>query len=252
MSRAAAGARLSRAFLISVALLCGLYAGGAPMARAAVPTPPSGRWKAGTNYTVLSPAQPTGAPQGKVQVMEFFYLACPFCHALEPHLLAWRKTKPSYVQFVRVPVVWAPLQTADAKLFYTLEAIGRDDLVETAFDTLHRLEKAAGGNEKVMIGDSPGKTLALQEAFAERHGVAAAAFAKAYNSFDVLIELGRSRRLEQLYQITGTPTLVIDGRYETGPSHFHFRKGSAAYTSGDRRTIELINFLTRWVHDHPG
>ena len=140
-------------------LALGMAAGAA----AHTPVPPaSGPWKPGVNYTVISPAQPTNAAPGRVQVLEFFYLACPFCHALEPHMLAWRKTKPAYVQFVRVPVMWAPLQVADARLFYTLEALGRDDLVEKAFNTFHRIEQATGGDENVMIGDTSAKTFALQ------------------------------------------------------------------------------------------
>lgn len=237
-----------RALLLALALLCGICTSVA--ARAATPTPASSRWKAGVNYTVLSPAQPTSAPPGKVQVIEFFYLACPFCHALEPHMLAWRKSKAAYIQFERVPVMWAPLQVADARLYYTLEALGRDDLVEIAFDTLHQMEKQTG-TEKVMVGNTPAQTFALQEAFAEQHGVSAAAFASAYNSFDVHVELGRARQLGQAYEITGTPTIIVGGRYETGPSFFHFRAGRAPRASGDNRTIGLINFLAKWIHDHP-
>ena len=230
------------ALLASFALLFALCAGAARTSAAASDLPSSARWKPNVNYTVISPAQPTNAPPGKVQVMEFFYLACPFCHALEPYMLAWRKSKPAYVQFVRVPVMWAPLQVKDARLFYTLEALGRDDLVETAFRTLHRLEQAAGGDEDVLVGDTPAKTLAVQEAFAERHGVAAGAFASAYNSFDVHVELDRARQLGQTFEITHTPTIIVDGRYRT----------DVAKAGGNQQLIALITFLTAWDHDHPG
>jgi thiol:disulfide interchange protein DsbA len=235
--------------LASAALFVGLAA--ACTSAAASDLPASARWKPNVNYTVISPAQPTHAPPGKVQVMEFFYLACPYCHALEPYLEAWRKSKPAYVEFVRVPVTWAPLYVADARLYYTLEAMGRADLVGTAFNTIHRLERAAGGNENVLIGATPTRTIALQAAFVERHGASAAAFLNAYRSFDVQIELGRATRLWQTFDVTHTPTIIIAGRFETAPSQFRFRPDRAPYTSGDHRTIELMNFLTRWVHDHP-
>ena len=227
--------------LLAAALLVfGLCASAIAPNAAASDLPSNARWKPGVNYTVISPAQPTNAPPGKVQVMEFFYLACPFCHALEPYMLAWRKSKPSYVQFVRVPVMWAPLQVADARLFYALEAAGRDDLVETAFQTLHRLEQAAGGNEEVMVGDSRAKTLALQEAFAQRHGLAPGAFARAFNSFDVHVELDRARQLGQVFEVTHTPTIVVDGRYKTDVSK----------AGGNQQLIKLISFLARWDHEH--
>ena len=244
--------RCAGALLASAVLLFALCAGAARMSAAASELPSSARWKPNVNYTVLSPAQPTNAPPGKVQVMEFFYLACPYCHALEPDLEAWRKSKPRYVQFVRVPVTWAPLYTADARLYYTLEAMGRDDLVGTAFNTIHRLEQAAGGEENVLVGDSPARTIALQEAFVERHGATADAFLNAYRSFDVLVELGRATRLWKTFNVTRTPTIIIDGRYETGPSpYFRFNPKRPPYGTGDHRLIKLIDFLTRWDHAHP-
>ena len=244
--------RCAGALLASAVLLFALCAGAARMSAAASELPSSARWKPNVNYTVLSPAQPTNAPPGKVQVMEFFYLACPYCHALEPDLEAWRKSKPRYVQFVRVPVTWAPLYTADARLYYTLEAMGRDDLVGTAFNTIHRLEQAAGGEENVLVGDTPARTIALQEAFVERHGATADAFLNAYRSFDVLVELGRATRLWKTFNVTRTPTIIIDGRYETGPSpYFRFNPKRPPYGTGDHRLIKLIDFLTRWDHAHP-
>ena len=242
--------RNSGGLAVSVALLA-CFVGGLGARAAAANLPVSSRWKAGTNYKVLDPAQPTNAPPGKVQVMEFFYLACPFCHALEPHIVAWRKTKPAYVHFVQVPVMWAPLQVSDARLFYTLLALRRDDLIPAAFHTIHRLELAAGGDENVMIGDTKAQTIALQEAFAERHGISGSAFVNAYNSFDVHVELERARQLGTVFQITATPTIIVDGRFKTGPSFFAYHGNESRLASGDRRTIQLINFLAQWVHDHP-
>ena len=45
---------------------------------------------------------------GKVEVLEVFSAGCPHCYALEPTIRQWLKTKPSYVQYVRVPVMWGP------------------------------------------------------------------------------------------------------------------------------------------------
>ncbi len=245
------GSRCASGLLASIAALFGLCAGAARTSAAAFDLPSSARWKPNVNYTVLSPAQPTNAPPGKVQVMEFFYLACPYCHALEPYLEAWRKSKPRYVQFVRVPVTWAPLYVADARLYYTLEAMGRDDLVGAAFNTIHRLEQAAGGDENVLIGDTPARTIALQEAFLERHGATAKAFLNAYRSFDVLVELGRATRLWKTFNVTRTPTIIVDGRYASSPADFRFNPKRPPYGTGDHRLIKLIDFLTRWDHDHP-
>ena len=202
--------------------------------------PRSRLWTPGTNFTVLSPAEPTGAPAGKVQVLEVFWLGCPVCYAFEPYVRAWRKNLPAYVQFVRVPVMWDSLREAHARLFYTLEALGRDDLIAAAFDTLHRLQQQQG-TETVMFSKIPGQNLALQEAFAERHGITAAAFAAAYHSFDVQLQLQKAKQIMHTYEVDSTPTLIVDGRYRTGPPQ----------AGGFPQLISLISFLAKWDHDHP-
>src|SRR6185312_15203106 len=99
---------------------------------------PGGKWKAGTNYDPIVPAQPTNAAPGKVEVVEVFWLGCPHCYALEPYIQAWLKNKPAYIDFVRVPVMWGPVHRAHGRLFYTLMALNRPDLVEKAFDTIQQ------------------------------------------------------------------------------------------------------------------
>jgi len=84
------------------------------------------------NYVPLLPAQPTSVAPGKVEVMEVFWLACPHCYALEPFIKNWLKTKPAYVEFVRVPVMWGPVHRAHARLYYTLDALGRQDVIAKA------------------------------------------------------------------------------------------------------------------------
>ncbi len=212
-----------------------------PASQGPLALPESSQWKAGTSYTVISPAQPTNAPPGKVQVMEVFWLACPHCHALEPYILAWRKSKPDYVQFVRVPVMWGPVQQAHARLYYTLEALDRGDLVEKAFDTIHSLETQTG-SESILVGSSPADTMKIQEAFATRNGVSAAAFENAYNSFDVNTQLQQAEQITQTYEIQSVPTIIVDGRYRT----------NVARAGGENQLISLIDFLAKWDHDHQG
>lgn len=212
---------------------------GAPDAQGPLALPASTQWKPGTNYDVISPAQPTNAPPGKVQVMEVFWLACPHCYHLEPYMLAWRKSKADYIQFVRVPVMWGPVQQAHARLFYTLESLNRDDLVEKAFDTIHRLEDQTR-SESIMIGSSRAATMRMQEAFATRNGISAADFANAYDSFDVNTKLQQAEQITQTYEIQSVPTIIVDGRYLTNPDK----------AGGERQLISLVDFLAKWVHDH--
>jgi thiol:disulfide interchange protein DsbA len=214
-------------------------ASSAAAANSPLALPASSKWRPGVNYVVVSPAQPTNAPRGKVQVMEVFWLACPHCYALEPQLEAWRKKMPSYVQFVRVPVMWGPVQRAHARLYYALEALGRHDLIDTAFQYIHGLEMRTG-SESILVGSSRANTLRIQQAFAAKYGVAPSAFADAYNSFDVSTRLQQAEEIEQTYEINSVPTIIVDGRYRTNP----------AKAGGERQLIQLIDFLAKWDHDH--
>jgi protein dithiol oxidoreductase (disulfide-forming) len=171
---------------------------------------PGGKWKPGTNYDVLTPAQPTNVGPGKVEVVEVFWLACPHCYAFEPYVQAWLKNKPSYIEFVRVPVMWGPVHRAHARLFYTLQALNRSDLFEKAFDTIqqkHELLVSTTGNDE--------ESLKLQQTWAKDNGISPDDFAKAFNSFSVNSNLQRAEQLTQRYQVQGVPLVVINGKYTT-------------------------------------
>ena len=214
---------------------------------AAVPAstalPSSSQWKAGTNYDVISPAEPTTVAPGKVEVLEVFWLGCPHCYALEPYLRAWLKTKPAYVQFVRVPVMWGPVHRAHARLYYTLESLGGDDLVEKAFTYIHDQETQSG-SESVLASNSQEDTFRQQQAWAVQNGVNGDAFAKAYNSFYVNTQLQQADEITNAYQVQGVPFIAVDGKFTTDV-------GKAGGGADDpKKLLSLIDFLAAWEHDH--
>jgi thiol:disulfide interchange protein DsbA len=206
-------------------------------ASAALPT--SSEWKAGVNYDVLAPAQPTTVAPGKVEVLEVFWLACPHCYALEPYIRQWLKTKPSYVDFVRVPVMWGAVQHAHARLYYTLEALGRDDLFEKTFTYIHNLDMQSN-TESGLVADSKQDTFKQQQAWAVQNGISAAAFAQAYNSFFVNTQLQQAEQTMNEYNVAEVPFIAVDGKFSTNVE----KAGSPD------KLISLINFLAAWEHDH--
>ena len=48
----------------------------------------------GTDYLPLEKLAPVEAPQGKIEVIEFFWYSCPHCNAFEPLLVDWIKKLP--------------------------------------------------------------------------------------------------------------------------------------------------------------
>ncbi|HEX4050836.1 MAG TPA: thiol:disulfide interchange protein DsbA/DsbL [Steroidobacteraceae bacterium] len=190
---------------------------------------PSGQWTPGTNYTVLSPAQPTDAAPGKVQVVEIFWYGCPHCYALDPYLESWLKSKPGYVDFVRVPIMWGDVHRAHARLFYTLQALGKvDELHTQVFDEIHQ------NNDPLYVQGDEKATFQSQLKFAEAHGISASAFTNAYNSFGVQTNLQRADDLDRRYKIDAVPTIVIDGKYEA----------DVGTAGSEDKLIQLINDLS--------
>lgn len=204
---------------------------------------PEGKWQAGTNYNVLVPAQPTSAGPGKVEVMEIFWLACPHCHELEPFLQGWLKNKPAWVEFVRVPVIWQAVHRAHARLYYTLDALGRLDLVPKAMDTMVK-------DHNLLVGESDEDTQRLMQKWAVAQGVSAADFANAYGSFTVNANLQRAEELTNRYRVEGVPFIVVNGKYTTDVAHAadDSHAADAAHASGEARLIELIGDLSAAEH----
>jgi protein dithiol oxidoreductase (disulfide-forming) len=198
---------------------------------------PGGPWQPGVNYDPVVPAQPTSVPSGKVEVMEVFWLACPHCYALEPYLGNWLRTKPAYVEFVRVPVIWQPVHRAHAHLYYTLVALGRQDLVAKAFDTIHQ---ELDNHQSPLVGDSEDETYRLQQQFALQNGVSADDFARAYKSFAVNNDLQRAEEITNRYHVDGVPLIAVNGKYTT----------DVPKAGSETKLFKLVNDLAASEHGH--
>jgi thiol:disulfide interchange protein DsbA len=171
---------------------------------------PAGKWVAGVNYRPLVPAQPTDAAPGKVEVIEMFWYACPHCYALDPFLESWRKSKPAYIDFRRVPITWQAVHQSHAKLFYALQALGKEEALHSdVFAEMHDRK-----NYMFMAGDER-ESLSAQAAFVKAHGISEADFTNAINSFTVQTNLAKADDLVHRYRVEGVPLMVINGKYVT-------------------------------------
>jgi protein dithiol oxidoreductase (disulfide-forming) len=200
---------------------------------------PGGPWKVGVNYDPIVPAQPTTAPRGKIEVLEVFWLGCPHCYALEPYVRNWLKNKAGYVDFVRVPVMWGPAHRLHAQLFYTLEALHRDDLVEKAFDTIHQQGDSLIAMDKLGAIDLQA-TFNQQLDWAKSNGIDPAAFTMAYNSAAVKAGLEHAQEITDLYHVEGVPFVAVGGKYAT----------DIGKAGGHEQLMQLIDALAAFDHQH--
>jgi thiol:disulfide interchange protein DsbA len=193
----------------SVALVAAAFFGLASLHACARDGELPGKWTAGTNYTQLETPQPTTVAKGKVEVLEVFWYGCGHCYALDPSLESWKTSKPDYVEFTRVPVMWGPMHAQHAKLFYTIHALKREDLHVKIFQAIHD-----GGQMLAAPEDTVARE--LHKKFLTDNGVSAKDFDAAYDSMGVATQLRRAQAMTTSYQIASVPVIIVAGKYTTG------------------------------------
>lgn len=175
----------------------------------------------GVNYKPLKPTVPTSVAPGKVEVVEVFWYACGHCYVLEPKLESWsRNGKAPYVELIRMPAVWNDLLKTHARLFYTIEVLGKPQLHDEVFREIN-----IKGNRL----DTPEKI----EAFLAARGVSKTDFQKTFSGFAVESKLARAVDLNKRYRISSTPTVVVNGKYVT----------DVGMAGGEEQLFQTINAL---------
>jgi thiol:disulfide interchange protein DsbA len=195
----------------SISPIADAVAANTPVPTAALPS----KWKEGQNFSALPSAQPVSVGPGEVEVVEIFWYGCGHCFTLEPRLEAWEKSgKPAYIKVVRMPVVWNEVAREDARLFYTLEALGRlDDLNLAVFRELHvnrsPLTVVAGNRVDTVATEKKVRDFLLS------HGVSQEDFGRTYRSFAVESKIRQAENLSRRYMADHTPMAVVQGKYMT-------------------------------------
>jgi thiol:disulfide interchange protein DsbA len=143
------------------------------------------------DYRLIS-QQPVAIGE-RVEVIEFFFYACPYCNELEPFLERWLKRKPADVVFRRVPVVrhdsWVPL----GKTYYALEAMGEAERLHAAVYHGVHIDDLPLSQEKVIAE------------WAAKQGLDRDKFMAVYHSDAIREKVERSRRMTTDYDIKSTP-----------------------------------------------
>lgn len=178
------------------------------------------RFQDGKDYATL-PYPVKTVDESKIEVVEMFGYLCPHCNAFEPLVHSWSEKQGDDVEFVRIPVVfgrsWEPL----ARAYYVAELLDAVDQTHQAvFDAIH-LQK---------------KRFTSEEDLAEFYGslgVDSDQFSKLYNSFAVNTKLNQGESKARGYEITGVPTMVVNGKYRI----------TAAMAGGHKQMLEVVDFL---------
>jgi len=163
----------------------------------------AGEYQEGKEYIRLSTPQPTSTGD-KIEVVELFWYGCPHCYDLEPEVQSWLERKKDDVELVRIPAILGERWKLLAKAYYTAELLGIIDTFHSAiFDAIHK--------KHMKINDEA----SLRAFFAEQ-GVSHEDFNKTFNSFAVSVRINNASLMTRRYQISGVPTIIINGKYSTG------------------------------------
>jgi thiol:disulfide interchange protein DsbA len=176
----------------------------AALAAAGLAVPAIGRAQAAEQpYKVVSPPQPSDTP-GKIEVLEFFAYNCPHCAAMEPMVEQWLKTAPQDVVFKKVPVGWNAGMKPLQQLYYSLVALNRTDVSPKVFNAIH-VE-----HQRIFTKDAIVDWVVKQ-------GVEKDKFLAVFDSFSVQSQVQRADQLSQAYNVDGTPSFTVGGKYLTSP-----------------------------------
>ena len=158
----------------------------------------------GPGFVEIEPPVPTENGGGKVEVVELFWYGCPHCYHFEPSLKQWLDSPAArQVDFRRVPAVVNPRWALHARAFYAARQLGVGDRIHgPLFRAIHEQDRKL---------DTPA---ALADFFAEQ-GVDRQEFLNALRSFAVDVQTRQATQLTRQYQLSGVPTLIVDGRFRT-------------------------------------
>jgi len=158
-------------------------------------------YNAGIDYDILQLPYATDNTE-KVVVYEFFGYTCPHCYHFEPFLNKWLETKPDYVELVRVPLNFHPSWAVFQRAYLTAQVMGVADQAHSKlFEVLHEDHKRFNSIDE------------LAQWYADVVGVNKDEFLSTANSFILDSKLSKADNMGLKMQITGTPTLVINGKY---------------------------------------
>lgn len=160
----------------------------------------------GTDYLLIEGGQPFAASPGKVEVVEIFGYICPACFRFQSILAPWKSRLPADVSFVYVPASFGGPWDDYARAFYAAKTLGVQEAThEPLYAAIHVNDQLKGERGRDSLADIA--------AFYGRHGVDAKRFEDTMASFGVNAQASRAKQFAQRSKISGTPSLVVEGKY---------------------------------------
>jgi protein dithiol oxidoreductase (disulfide-forming) len=230
---------------IGLALLA-VMLGAAVLPALAAPAQP--QWVEGTNYTLLEQPQATTVPPNKVEVMEIFSYACPFCDKFQPIVQQLQRSLPRYAQMVYLPASFNPAEDWPVfqQAYFAAQSLGIADRTHQAmYDAVWKNGVLATVDPATNELKRPAPSLeAIAHYYSQLTGVDPEKFLTAARSFGVATEMRQADAQITAMQVPGTPCIVVDGKWRV--------EMDSLKTPED--IISVVNFLVAKAHSqhrHP-
>jgi len=181
---------------------------------------PEAAFVEGQDYEIITPPQPTQTDD-KIEVLEIFWYGCPHCYDFEPYISEWQAGMAEDVEFRRMPGVFRKSWIPQARAYYTAEALGVTEQIHgDFFKAMHEQDRDLANENEIAE-------------FFVAHGVSRDDFDSAWNSFTVDGKVKKAVKMGPAYQITGVPSVIINGKYRT----------AATMTGSYENLLEVMNYL---------
>lgn len=164
----------------------------------------------------------------RVEVVEVFSYACIHCKNFQSNIDRWRQDLPEHVDFYRMPATFNASWAALAQAYYTAEALG---VTEQVHDPIFRAIHDRGVNLA--------EPALMAELFETAAGITPDQFNQVYNSFSVRSRVQQADARGRAYRLSGTPTLIVDGRYRV----------DGRMAGGNDAMLAVVNYLVAQRHE---
>ncbi|HEY8586360.1 MAG TPA: thiol:disulfide interchange protein DsbA/DsbL [Rhodanobacter sp.] len=189
--------------LRAATLLGGLLLATACTAQPGTPAP----YTEGNEYVTLPAPHQRYSSEGKVEVVEVFSYGCIHCAQFAPTAATLHKQFPAGVEMKMVPAPFSAQWVPFARAFYAAKQLG-------VLDRTHMLLFDAK-----FVQHFPINTLDELADFYARQGVDRAEFMRVATSPQTTEQMKSDLALIQKWQVDGTPSIVVDGKYRVAAVH---------------------------------
>ena len=186
-----------------LALFGGLLLASACTAQSSAPAP----YTEGSEYVTLPGPHERYSKDGKVEVVEVFSYGCIHCAQFAPVAEKLRKQLPAGVEFKLMPAPFSAEWLPFARAYYAAKQLG-------VVDRTHLELFAAKFGQHYPIN-----SLDELADFYASAGVNRADFMRIATSAETTAKMKSDLDLIRKWQVDGTPTLVINGKYRVAGVH---------------------------------